>query len=100
MGFSPSSESVVKEFDIDGWRGQREIPVVIEQIADQVTIRIGTIHEVKFSTPSITGPHVDTPTWVEVWIHNPAKSAAMGVTGVQVAGIPLDEPYKLSLIHI
>ncbi len=100
VGFSPSSESVVKEFDIDGWRGQREIPVVIEQIADQVTIRIGTIHEVKFSTPSITGPHVDTPTWVEVWIHNPAKSAAMGVTGVQVAGIPLDEPYKSRFMEV
>lgn len=94
VGFSPSSESVVKEFDIEGWRGQREIPVVIEQIADQVTIRIGTIHEVKLNTPSITGPYGATPTWVEVWIHNPTKSAAMGVTGVQVAGIPMDEPYK------
>ena len=100
VGFSPSSESVVKEFDIDGWHGRREIPVVIEQIADQVTIRIGTIHEVQFNTPSITGRYGATPTWVEVWIHNPTKSAAMGVTGVQVAGIPTEEPYKSRFMEV
>ena len=99
-GFSPATESVVKEFDIDGWRGRREIPVVIEQIADQVTIRIGTIHEVNFNTPSITGRYGATPTWVEVWIHNPSKSAAMGVTGVQVAGIPMNEPYKSRFMEV
>lgn len=100
VGFSPSSESVVKEFDIDGWRGKREIPVVIEQIADQVIIRVGTIHEVKFNTPSITGRYGSTPTWVEVWIHNPSGSAAMGVTGVQVAGIPLNEPYRSRFMEV
>ncbi|WP_311474206.1 hypothetical protein [uncultured Rothia sp.] len=100
VGFSPSSESVVKEFDIDGWRGRREIPVVIEQIADQVIIRVGTIHEVKFNTPSVTASYGSTPTWVEVWIHNPPGSAAMGVTGVQVAGIPLDEPYKSRFMEV
>lgn len=99
-GFSPASESVVKEFDIDGWRGRREIPVVIEQIADQVIIRVGAIHEVKFNTPSITGRYGATPTWVEVWIHNPAGSAAMGVTGVQVAGIPMNEPYKSRFMEV
>ena len=99
-GFSPSSESVVKEFDIDGWRGQREIPVVIEQIADQVIIRIGTIHEVKFNTPSITGSYGATPTWVEVWIHNPSGYASMGVTGVQVASIPVNEPYKSRFMEV
>ena len=99
-GFSPSSESVVKEFDIDGWRGKREIPVVIEQIADQVIIRVGTIHEVKFNTPSITGRYGATPTWVEVWIHNPSGSAAMGVTGVQVAGIPMNEPYRSRFMEV
>lgn len=99
-GFSPSSESVVKEFDIDGWRGRREIPVVIEQIADQVIIRVGAIHEVKFNTPSVTASYGSTPTWVEVWIHNPSRSAAMGVTGVQVAGIPLDEPYKSRFMEV
>ena len=99
-GFSPSSESVVKEFDIDGWRGRREIPVVIEQIADQVIIRVGAIHEVKFNTPSVTASYGSTPTWVEVWIHNPSGSAAMGVTGVQVAGIPLDEPYKSRFMEV
>ena len=99
-GFSPSSESVVKEFDIDGWRGKREIPVVIEQIADQVIIRVGTIHEVKFNTPSITGRYGSTPTWVEVWIHNPSGSAAMGVTGVQVAGIPMNEPYRSRFMEV
>lgn len=100
VGFSPASESVVKEFDIDGWRGQREIPVVIEQIADQVIIRIGTIHEVKFNTPSITGSYGATPTWVEVWIHNPSGYASMGVTGVQVAGIPMAEPYKSRFMEV
>lgn len=100
VGFSPSAESVVKEFDIDGWQGRREIPVVIEQIGDQVTIRIGTVHEVRFNTPSITGPYGATPTWVEVWIHNPTKSAAMGVTGVQVASIPTDEPYKSRFMEV
>lgn len=100
VGFSPASESVVKEFDIDGWRGQREIPVVIEQIADQVIIRIGTIHEVKFNTPSITGRYGSTPTWVEVWIHNPSGYASMGVTGVQVAGIPMAEPYKSRFMEV
>lgn len=99
-GFSPSSESVVKEFDIDGWRGKREIPIVIEQIADQVIIRVGTIHEVKFNTPSITGRYGSTPTWVEVWIHNPSGSAAMGVTGVQVAGIPMNEPYRSRFMEV
>lgn len=100
VGFSPSSESVVKEFDIDGWRGQREIPVVIEQIADQVIIRVGTIHEVKFNTPSITGSYGATPTWVEVWIHNPSGYASMGVTGVQVASIPVNEPYKSRFMEV
>lgn len=100
VGFSPSSESVVKEFDIDGWRGRREIPVVIEQIADQVIIRVGAIHEVKFNTPSVTASYGSTPTWVEVWIHNPSGSSAMGVTGVQVAGIPLDEPYKSRFMEV
>lgn len=100
VGFSPATETVVKEFDLDNWKGQREIPVVIEQIFGQVTIRIGTIHEVKFSTASITGPYGSTPTWVEVWIHNPSGSAAMGVTGVQVAGIPLDEPYKSRFMEV
>lgn len=93
-GFSPATESVVREFDIDGWSNRREITVVIEQIADQVTIRIGTLHEEKFSTPSITEPTGSTPTWAEVWIHNPSASSAMGVAGVQVAGIPNNEPYK------
>jgi hypothetical protein len=100
VGFSPASESVVMEFDLDSWKGQREITVTIEQIADQVTIRIGTVHEVKFNTPSISGPYGATPTWVEVWIHNPSGSAAMGVTGVQVAGIPMNEPYRSRFMEV
>lgn len=99
-GFSPATESVVKEFDIDGWRGQREIPVVIEQIADQVIVRVGSIHEVKFNTPPVTGSYGATPTWVEVWIHNPSGYASMGVTGVQVAGIPMEEPYKSRFMEV
>lgn len=98
-GFKATQELLVKQFKVNWTPGEHT--VVLIQDGNTIELRVGEIHTEKILTGNITDDGGSLPSWVEVWAHNNSKSQRMGVCGVQVAGIPMNDPQKkLFLAHV
>lgn len=91
-GFKATQELLVKQFKVNWTPGEHT--VVLIQDGNTIEIRVGELHTEKILTGNITEGEGVLPSWVEVWAHNPSKSNRMGVCGVQVASIPVNDQHK------